>query len=197
MEKAGVERVCSLLGKGHAGVVFLVDWRGSAAALKVRRRDSRRETLEPEARAAALAALAGAGPEVYDFSEEYIVMAPVLGPSLEDLSEEGLLRPRHILAAIEAARALDTAGILHGELHRPWRSVLFTPSKAVIIDYDSASRGCGNVVKLVSGLSRRIPGILSLVRSERFRSLAKKYYWEGCGETTYIDIVEAVKKSLS
>ncbi|GBF08640.1 conserved hypothetical protein [Aeropyrum pernix] len=197
LEDAGVERVCGLLGKGHAGVVLLVEWRGVAAALKVRRRDSRRGSLEPEARVAEKAALAGAAPEVYGYGEEFIAMAPALGPSLQDLAEEGLLTPQHILASIEAAWALDNAGILHGELHRPWRNVLFNPRKALIIDYDSASSGCGNVVKLVSGISRRVPSLLRLVRSERFRDLAKRYYREGCGKATYMEMLDEVKKHIS
>ncbi len=192
---AGVDRVCGILGKGHAGIVVLALWRSVLTAVKVRRRDSRRRSLAREGALAMRASRFGAAPRIYAYGDDYIIMDPVLGPALESVIERGV-EVGLVERALDAARALDTAWILHSELHRPWRNILFTEGAAVILDYDSAGDGCGNVVRLVSGLARRIHRLGAIVKGGEFRLMAREYYRSGCDRGAYEDIKHLVLKTL-
>lgn len=192
----GLDYVCNVLGKGHAGLVLLGWWRGRLAAVKVRRLDSRRHGMEREARLMVEASRAGAAPRVFHYGREFIVMEFINGPTLEKALSSGVLNGSMLEEALHAARALDSAHIIHGELHRPWKNVIFTERKAVIVDFDSASVGCGNPVRLISGLARRLPVLKELVISSRFRALARRYYESGCRYEVYEDILDLYLKSL-
>ncbi|MEB2837220.1 MAG: hypothetical protein GSR80_000904, partial [Desulfurococcales archaeon] len=202
---AGVEHFCSVatgarlpgglgvLGKGHAGVVLAASTRWGPAAVKVLRLDSKRGSLAGEAALQAVAARAGAAPEVYAWGGWFIVSRLVPGPSLGDLG-----RPPPawaVLEALRAARALDAVGILHHEIHRPWRNVLYTPAKALIVDYESASRGCGNVPKLLSGIAARSPALRRALPG--LRGLLRLYREAGCPRGLYREIEERVAQALA
>ncbi len=133
----------------------------------------------------------GAAPKPYYYGNDVIVMELIRGPRLGDL--RGNLAWRYIAESLYAARALDTADILHLELSRPWRHVLFTwiYGKALIVDYESAREGCGSVVKIVSGILASIPSGLRLLRDNR-RVL--RAYKENCGEAEFQDIVSTLEK---
>ncbi len=150
-----------VLGKGHSGVVLLGMMKGRIIAIKVRRTDSRRQSLEPEARLQGMAASAGAAPAVHAFSEDFIVSEAVLGPTLGDIlqtTKERTSLYKILTEALNALLALDLAGVLHNEIHRPWRNILYTGeppnSRALIVDFDSASEGCGNLAKASSWITR-------------------------------------------
>lgn len=196
LNELGVKSVCSVLGKGHASIVLLADTRWGVAAVKVRRLDSRRESLEAEARALLLGSLHGATPKPLAWNTDVIVMEPLFGPSLGEALH---LNPyTATLEALKAARALDTAGIEHLELHRPWRNVLFARplGPALIVDLDSHSTGgCGNVPRLLAGLSRRL-GIIDTSR-EPLRGLLARYKKLGCPSHLYEEIVAIVSTRLN
>ena len=162
--------------------------------MKVRRSDSKRESLALEASFAHRAALAGAGPRVHYWSDNVIVMDIVRGPSLGYLADRGLLGAAHVMAAVGAARALDAAGVLHHEISRPWRHVYITGRHALIIDYDSASEGCGNVPKILAGLLARLPKGLETLNL--LRPLLSRYKREDCPRGVYEDIASRLEYLL-
>ncbi len=179
-----------VLGKGHSSVVVATCTRRGILALKTRRTDSKRESLAREARLLNVASRHGASPQVYWWSSSYILMDLVPGPSLGEALEE---YTQHFLIArraLEAARALDTADILHLELSRPQHHVLFNGNplrqSALIIDLESASKGeCGNASKIAGYLAR------FLGRDPRdARGLLRRYRSQGCPEDLYTKVME-------
>jgi len=198
--RAGVEGFCYtgnalnpvILGKGHSSTVLLGVLRGGLVAVKVRRLDSKRDSLAGEGLLLEEASRHGAAPKPYYYSRDLIVMDYIPGPSLRDLRGTPYW-PWSVLEALEAARALDAAGILHYELRRPWRHVLFTGSmKAVVIDFESAGRGCGSVSKLLGGLAPLLGGVDVVVR---LRGLLRVYNRE-CSRDYYEEIVGFVRELL-
>ena len=160
-------------------------------AIKVRRSDSKRQSLSWEALWASKASRAGAAPRIHYWSDNVIVMDLVAGYTLGYLLDQGALENRHIKASLDAARALDAADVLHHELSRPWRHVYITGLHAIIIDYDSASNGCGNVPKLLSGILHGLPGGIVLLK--QLRPLLSRYRRLGCPFELYYEISNALE----
>jgi len=183
-----------VLGKGHAGVVMAALHTKGPVAVKVLRLDSKRGSLEWEARLQLEASRAGAAPRMWAWSDWFIVSDLVAGPSLEVLAEHGEPPGWAVIEALRAARALDATGILHHEIHRPWRNILYTTSKALIVDYESASRGCGNVPKIISGIASRHSILRGLLGSRR--GLLREYRRRGCPYSLYMEIEERVARAL-
>jgi putative serine/threonine protein kinase len=184
-----------VVGKGHAGVVLAALHSEGYVAVKVLRLDSKRESLEWEARLQLEASRAGAAPRVLAWSEWFVVSELVEGPSLGELAARGEPPEWAVVEALRAARALDAAGVLHHEIHRPWRNVLYTTSKALIVDYESASRGCGNVPKILAGLASRhriLRGLLG-----ELRGMLRDYKERECPQGVYREIEEAVRDALA
>ncbi|MCE4601468.1 MAG: hypothetical protein F7C38_07955 [Desulfurococcales archaeon] len=182
LSNSGIEGLCyspgrgrypGVIGKGHSSIVALALYRGSPVAVKIRRTDSKRENLRLEGRRLFQASVHGATPRPYYFDDNVIVMEYVRGPHLVEYID---VNPVYaVKEALLAARALDCAYILHEELNRPWWHIRFTRTggKALILDLDSAHRGCGNVVKLVSGLLSRFRDGVSFLRG--MRELLRQY----------------------
>lgn len=172
LEASGISKICfagdvvlhngvRVLGKGHSSVVAAAQTRdGRVVAIKVLRTDAKRGSLLGECRLLRWASVHGASPAPHECSERFIVMSLVWGRSLMSLVEESMLTARHIVEALEAAYALDNAGILHLELHRPWRNIYYPyrSVKALIIDLESAKEGCGNVPRVAQALYVRLIG---------------------------------------
>lgn len=206
LSSAGVEAFCDLpggtaipggprvIGKGHAGVVLAALTIWGPAAVKVLRLDSKRESLEWEARLQSEASRAGAAPRVYAWSDWFMVSELVEGPRLGDLRDPRGLPAGPVVESLKAARALDAAGILHHEIHRPWENVILTGSAAVIVDYESAGRGCGNVAKILSGLAAADPRLAALI--PRVRGLLRSYKRSGCPRSLYEELESIVAGAL-
>jgi putative serine/threonine protein kinase len=204
LQANGVDRVCwhgsstivtplgprRILGKGHSSVVVLAISSGDLRAVKVRRSDSKRSTLRSEALLLLEASRAGAAPRPYAWEDDFIIMDYINGPTL--MEAMGLLSFCHIVGEIiSLARILDTVGILHLELSRPLKHVLFTNwsahPKAIAIDFESASSGdCGNLSRIASFIIRTIrPGREDL---ERLRKLLREYRRRGCPQSIYYEV---------
>ncbi|OYT51401.1 MAG: hypothetical protein B6U73_02025 [Desulfurococcales archaeon ex4484_204] len=153
--------------------------RYGAVAIKVRRADSKRDSLVMECELMRLAS--PVAPKPLYCSKDFIVMEYVDGHTLNRYVE--MIRSCReavtlVLKVIAVARWLDVIGISHKELSTPERHVIVTPNGRVkVVDYETAYRGfkC-NVCKVVSwlilrkGLLRRFcnyaggEGIVSYVR---------------------------------
>jgi len=172
IELSGPLRIGSIrvLGKGYRGLVVKAYRGGELYALKVRRVDSERSSLEEEAIYNRMANGIGVGPTVYDYSRNFILREYVDGLELvrwiETAGSEVLGVIRKMLYQ---AFKLDMLGLDHGELARPLRNVLVKKGgEPVIIDFESASlkRRARNLTRLSQYLLLRDNIISKRVREE-------------------------------
>jgi putative serine/threonine protein kinase len=134
-----------ILGKGHVGVVIRAKYERREVALKCRRTDSDRTTMDNEARLLVKANEAGVGPELYGHSKDFIIMEKLEGPYFgdwvsENIEERDEIR-KNVSAIIGIARKLDTARIDHGELTKIRRHYIVTEEGPRVIDFESSSLG--------------------------------------------------------
>ena len=190
----GLPRPAKVLGKGHSSVVAAVCHRRGIAAAKIRRADSKRASLAREARLLLEASRVGAAPRPLAWTSDFIVMELVAGPSLGEALRAWAQSRRHVelflSRALHAAYALDQAMILHRELSRPQRHVLFTGdptlSAALIVDLESAAPGkCGNLNRITQYAARVLGASISSISE-----LLARYKREGCPRSLYLDILE-------
>lgn len=149
-----------MLGKGFRNVVFLVETERGRAALKVRRDDAPSTEVGREAAVHAAANRAGVGPQLLGIGEHSLLMEVVAGTPLHKwLPEASGDDARTVIAkALMQCRALDLAGIDHGELARAHKHVLVTDGPEVkIIDFGSArfTPRPGNVTSFLRYLRSR------------------------------------------
>ena len=200
LRNAGISELChipgqtsypGIIGKGHSSVIALAIMDRNIVAVKIRRSDSKRLSFFWEGKRLSQASTHGATPHPYYYDDYVIVMDYVSGPHLQEYINEAPLQA--LAKSLKAARALDCANILHSELRRPWKHVRFTESltHALILDLESASEGCGNIVKIISGIFSKDRDGIAFLRSLRntFR-----LYVEKCSYNIYEYILE---KSLS
>lgn len=145
--KVKIDKI-NILGKGHAGIVSAALLKnGKIVAIKIRRYDSKRESLEKEATLQYIAALAGIAPSIYAYSKDFIIMDLIEGISFgeyleikyRERNEDDILLA--IKSLIEKTFVLDCIGIEHQELSNPQRQVMiqnYDPRKIFILDYESA-----------------------------------------------------------
>ena len=144
-----------VLGKGHVGVVLVALMGGRSVALKVKRADADRETLEREAEYLRLANGVSVGPRLVDVSQNFLLMELIEGKYLVDWVEglnPGDTKKLHrvIWDLLDKAHRLDVAGLDHGELSSAHRHVMVAGGVPRIIDFESAStiRRCSNVTSI-------------------------------------------------
>jgi len=127
-------------GKGQVGIVFRAKIGNKVCALKVRRIDADRETMDEEARLHKIANGAGVGPKLEAHTKNLIAMEFVDGQSVVDWVEDaGKAKLRRTARSVlEQCYSLDSAGLDHGELSRLDRHVIVADNP-FIIDFESAS----------------------------------------------------------
>jgi len=161
-----------VLGKGHVGIVVAARMGGERVALKVRRLDASRPSMEGEASYLGLANDAGVGPRLLASSVNFLVMELVEGEYLVDwvagLEASDAPGLRGVLRkALGAARRLDVAGLDHGELSRADRHLIMSVGVPRILDFESSSviRRCRNVTSLAQFFffNRGMAGRIGLV----------------------------------
>jgi predicted Ser/Thr protein kinase len=134
-----------ILGKGHVGVVIRAVYEGREVALKCRRTDAHRTSMDNEARILMKANDAGVGPLIYAHSRDFIVMEKLVGPYFgdwvrENIDKRGEVR-ENVSAIIGIARKLDAARLDHGELTKIRRHFIVTEAGPRVIDFESSSLG--------------------------------------------------------
>lgn len=130
-----------MLGKGFRNAVFLVRRGGEALAAKVRRDDWPHDDVWREASVHGAANAVGVGPRLRGSAGRVLLMEVVEGTKLADwLPAAGWEEVVAVLGSLlRQCRALDAAGIDHGELSDPSKHVVITRgSSVVIIDFGSA-----------------------------------------------------------
>ena len=130
-------------GKGCVGIV-VKSKAGSnkVCALKIRRTDADRKTMDEEARFHKMANSLGVGPHLEAQTKNLIAMEFVTGQSIIDWAGNNKAtksKMRTVATGIlEQCFSLDSAGLDHGELSRLARHVIVS-DKPYIIDFESAS----------------------------------------------------------
>jgi putative serine/threonine protein kinase len=129
-----------IAGKGQVGLVLRAKIGNKTCALKIRRLDADRKSMDDEARLHAIANGAGVGPRIEGHTKNLIVMEFVDGQSIVDWvvgAPKNKLR-KIAKSVLEQCYSLDQAGLDHGELSRLNRHVIIS-EKPYIIDFESAS----------------------------------------------------------
>ncbi len=132
-----------VLGKGCVGIVVIAYVDHQKVALKIRRVDADRNSMQHEAKLLKKANSICVGPRLKKVSRNFLLMEFVEGnlllPWLKRTKEK--VRIRRVLRAIlEQCFALDCAGLDHGELSRASKHVIVDlADKPFLVDFESAS----------------------------------------------------------
>lgn len=129
-----------IAGKGCVGLVVRAKVGKKTCALKIRRVDANRESMEAEVRLHRIANDAGVGPRLHDHTKNFMLMEFAEGPSIAEWAagaskEEAQETARSVL---EQCYSLDSAGLDHGQLSRLDRHVI-VGKRPIIIDFETAS----------------------------------------------------------
>jgi putative serine/threonine protein kinase len=130
-----------IAGKGGVGIVVKSKAGSKVCALKIRRTDADRKTMDNEARFHKMANSAGVGPILQGHTKNLIAMEFVTGQRIIDWvgNKTTKSKMRTVATAIlEQCFSLDAAGLDHGELSRLARHVIVS-DRPSIIDFESAS----------------------------------------------------------
>jgi len=163
-------------GKGCVGIVVKAKAGNTVCALKIRRTDADRKTMDKEARFHKIANSVEVGPRLEGQTKNIIAMEYVQGQNIvEWVADTKRSRVRSVARAVlEQCFRLDTAGLDHGELSRLARHVIVS-DRSYIIDFESASttRKTSNVtaaaqsIFLYGTVANRVKKILDNTNREK------------------------------
>jgi len=132
-----------VLGKGYVGVVVVAYVGGQRYAIKMRRVDADRQSLEREAELLMKANGAGVGPKFLAVSQNFMLMELVDGDLLAtwlETHKDKIVIKKVLADILEQCWRLDQAGLDHGELSKAPKHLLVDNSgKAFIVDFETAS----------------------------------------------------------
>ena len=132
-----------VLGKGYVGVVVVAYVCGEKAALKMRRSDADRESLDHEAELLVRANSVNVGPRFLAVSKNFLLMQLIDGNLLEawlETQKDKLTIRKVLVDILEQCWRLDEAGLDHGELSKAPKHLLVDKAdKPFIVDFETAS----------------------------------------------------------
>jgi putative serine/threonine protein kinase len=129
-----------IAGKGNVGLVVKARAGGRACALKIRRTDANRSSMEGEVRLHRIANGAGVGPALLKHSDNFMLMEFAPGKNIAEWSPGDPKNACRVARSVlEQCYRLDRAGIDHGELSHLDNHVIVDGDRATIIDFESAS----------------------------------------------------------
>ena len=182
-----------IVGKGCVGIVVKSKAWSKVCALKIRRIDADRNTMDNEARFHEMANSAGVGPKLMGYTKNLIAMEFVRGPSIIDWLEVDNDNNNNNKATrskvgkvsraiLEQCFSLDTIGLDHGELSRPARHMIVS-NRPYIIDFESASttRKTSNVtaaaqsIFLYGTVANRVKKVLGATDREKVIDALRTY----------------------
>jgi putative serine/threonine protein kinase len=171
-------------GKGCVGLVVKAKIGSKMCALKIRRIDADRKSMDEEARLHKAANAAGVGPQLEGYTKNLLTMEFADGQSIFEWASDASKDSARSMtrAVLEQCHALDVAGLDHGELSRLDRHVIMSDMPC-IIDFESAStaRKTCNVtaaaqsIFLYSAVADRIKKILGAPDRNRVVSALRAY----------------------
>lgn len=179
----------SILGKGGVGLVVKVEAKDKkTCALKIRRIDANRKSMEREVKLHKIANSVGVGPHIYANSENFILMDFIDGWNIiRWLNQQNINNDqvrKVVISTLEQCYDLDRANLDHGELSCLDHHVLVSESVlAHIIDFESSSidRKPCNVTAaahslLLNGpISRRVNKNIHFAEQEKIIHLLRMY----------------------
>lgn len=154
----GVTRIggVPVLGKGCVGVVTQARLDGKLVALKIRRLDADRPSMNDESRLLRLANSVDAGPRLISATKNFLAMELFRGMPLfrwaEGPDAKGRLVKKLVLSLVKCCFTLDSIGLDHGELsHAPKNVLVNNTGQPCIVDFESASttRRVANVTSIL------------------------------------------------
>jgi putative serine/threonine protein kinase len=182
----------NVLGKGYTGIVVLAKMGSKKVALKIRRTDSPRTSMDGEAKLLEAANKAGVGPKLIKSSRNFVVMEYLDGKKIFDWVKD--LRGRESAAQLKSVIRkvmfdcynLDRAGLDHGELSNITKHVIVGKT-VTIIDFESSSlvRKVSNVtsatqaVFIGSGLAKMVRRVYSVPSKQRIIAALRLYKESG------------------
>jgi len=179
----------SILGKGGVGVVVRVEAKDKKTyALKIRRIDANRKSMEREVRLHKIANSVGVGPNIYANSENFILMDFIDGWNIirwlnqQNINNEQVRKVA--ISTLEQCYNLDMANLDHGELSCLDHHVLVSKSiYAHIVDFESSSidrRTCNvtaaaNSLLLKGPVSKHVNKNIHFAEQEKIIRLLRMY----------------------
>ena len=179
----------SILGKGGVGVVVRVEAKDKKTyALKIRRIDANRKSMEREVRLHKIANSVGVGPNIYANSENFILMDFIDGWNIirwlnqQNINNEQVRKVA--ISTLEQCYNLDMANLDHGELSCLDHHVLVSKSiYAHIVDFESSSidrRTCNvtaaaNSLLLKGPVSKHVNKNIHFAEQEKIIRLLRIY----------------------
>jgi putative serine/threonine protein kinase len=136
-----------MLGLGTVSAVVKAEMGGQVVALKVRRTDANRPSMENEVRLTAFANRLGIGPAVIGWSKDLLALKLLEGLEVHEwfrsLKGPGSrARARSMLhRLLNQCRKLDIMGLDHGELSDLRKHVIVVGDEPWIIDFESGGTG--------------------------------------------------------
>lgn len=178
----------NVLGKGYAGIVVLAKRGTKKVALKIRRTDSPRKTMDQETILLRAANKVGVGPILLYSSKNFIVMEYLDGVKIFDWisdlkGKESVSRLKVVIKKVLTdCYKLDMSGIDHGELSNITKHVIVGKS-VKMIDFESSSleRRVSNVTSATqaifigSGLAKIVQKIYSIPPRPKIISVLREY----------------------
>jgi putative serine/threonine protein kinase len=177
-----------VLGKGYTGIVILAKIGTRKVALKIRRTDSPRASMEKEAALLKTANKVNVGPKLIKSSNNFVVMEYLDGKKIHDWVES--LKGRGSSAKLKQViskvlsdcQSLDAAGLDHGELSNITKHVIVGKS-ITMIDFESSSldRKVSNVTSATqaifigSGLAKMVRQIYSVPPKQKIIPVLRQY----------------------
>lgn len=145
----------NVLGKGCVSIVVLAYEDQARYALKIRRVDADRGSMDHEATLLRFANKLRVGPRLIRFSKNFLLMEYVEGVLIDEWLLKEVLTPnrlkRVLLNLLTQCRKMDKAGLSHGELSTARKHVLVASNDTpYIIDFETSSltRRASNVTAL-------------------------------------------------
>ena len=175
----------SILGKGCVSVVVKAVLDNRTVALKIRRLDADRETMEREASFLSIANSVDVGPKLVAKSKNFLAMELAYGEKMVDWIKQDLeqQKVRSVTRQIlEQCFRLDSAGLDHGELSNLNKHVI-VGENVTIIDFESASteRRVANVTAATqclfigSAIARKVRSVLKIDSTDQIIQSLRKY----------------------
>jgi putative serine/threonine protein kinase len=175
----------NLLGKGCVSIVVKAVLDDKTVALKIRRLDADRESMEREAGFLKIANRVDVGPQLFAKSKNFLAIGLADGMKMIDWIKQDLdaRQVRYIaLRILEQCFKLDTIGLDHGELSNMNKHVI-VGKDITIIDFESAStkRRVSNVtaaaqcIFIGSEIARKVKSVLKMDSTDEIIQALKKY----------------------
>lgn len=178
----------NVLGKGYTGIVILAKIGSKKVALKIRRTDSPRASMENEALLLEAANKAGAGPKLIKSSKNFVAMEYLDGKKIfdwvRDLEGRGsAARLKQVIRKVMTdCYKLDMAGLDHGELSNITKHIIVGKAPTMI-DFESSSleRKVSNVTSATqaifigSGLAKIVRQIYSVPSKQKIIPVLRRY----------------------